>query len=399
VVLKRGTHSARRVAARQGRRHHLTVGRIFGSALKGYSAKIPPARLAALKADRRVAYVVPDEAVGAAGRSSGSTQTTPTGVNRAEGDLSGTLSGNGSGAVTGVGVAVIDSGSGPHPDLNVAGGTACVGQTYDDGNGHGTHVAGTIAAKDDATGVVGIAPGAPIYSVRVLDASNTGTTAEVLCGIDWVTANAASLGIKVANMSLVTPGSDDGNCGAVDADPVHQAVCALVAKGVIVVAAAGNDALDFSATAPASYHEVLAVTAVSDTNGIPGGGGVMPNTCAPDDDDSAANFSNFASPLDAGHTIAAPGKCLNSTWRGGGYKLDSGTSMASPHVAGAAALCIFVGICANLSPAQIVDRLRADAAAQPASYGFSDDPYAAPNSGRYYGYMLYTGGYKNTKRR
>lgn len=420
IVVLKDNSSPSRVAQKHDRRDGVQVEKIFGTALKGYSARLSRGQAKRLAGDPSVAYVAPDRPVTAAGKASGAGrhaggkpsgagkpsgggggstggQTVPTGVNRIEGDLSGALSGNGTGAVTAPAVAVLDSGSGPHPDLNVAGGKTCIGKDYKDGNGHGTHVAGSIAAKDDGAGVVGVAPGAPIYSVRVLDASVSGTTASLLCGIDWVTANAQALGIKVANLSLEMAGSDDGNCGNTNADPVHQAICASVATGVSYVVAAGNSAVDFAQTAPAAYDEVLTVTAVSDTNGRPGGGGAMPNECSADPDDSSADFSNFApigSP-DVAHTIAAPGKCLNSTWKGGGYRLSSGTSMAAPHASGAVALCIATGACDRLSPAGIIAKLRNDAAAQPISYGFAGDP-RTPIGSRYFGHLVSVAGYRGS---
>ena len=395
VVLKDKT-SPQRIAHKHDRRDGVQVKRIFSSALKGYSARLSGGQAKRLAADPSVAYVAPDRPVKAAGKA-GAGQTLPTGVDRIEGDLSGTLSGNGSGVVTAPAIAVLDSGSGPHPDLNVVGGKKCIGKDYKDGNGHGTHVAGSIAAKDDGAGVVGVAPGAPLYSVRVLDASVRGTTASLLCGIDWVTKNADALGIKVANLSLEMAGSDDGNCGRTNDDPVHQAICASVASGVTYVVAAGNYSVDFAQTAPASYDEVLTVTAVSDTNGRPGGNGPMPRECSADPDDSSADFSNFTtigSP-DAAHTIAAPGKCLNSTWKGGGYRLSSGTSMAAPHAAGSVALCIATGACAGMSPAAVIGKLRNDAAAQPASYGFAGDP-RAPIGERYFGHIVSAAGYQGS---
>ncbi len=100
-------------------------------------------------------------------------------------------------------------------NLNAVNGTNCVktGTTAQDDNGHGTNVAGIIAAKDRSAGVVGVAPGTNLYAGKVLGKTGTGTLSQILCGIDWVTANAAKLNIKVANMSLAGAGSNDNNCG------------------------------------------------------------------------------------------------------------------------------------------------------------------------------------------
>ena len=253
-------------------------------------------------------------------------------------------------------------------------------------------MAGTIGAITNPSGVVGVAPGIPIYSVRVLNNQGSGSFSSIICGIDWVTANAASLNIKVANMSLGGSGSDDGNCGNSNADAMHKAICKSVAAGVTYVVAAGNSNVNFSGFVPAAYNEVLTVTAAADYNGQPGGGAAA--TCRAGIDDTAADFSNFTSPgsLDEGHTIAAPGVCIYSTWKGGGYNTISGTSMASPHVAGTAALCIGSGQCKG-APNQVIGTLRSDASAQPAAgYGFVGDP-SQPINGRFYGYLLSAGIY------
>ena len=368
------------LAAAHGRAYGASVSHIYQHAIKGYAATVAQARIDDIRRDPRVAFVSEDRPVEAVA------QSVPTGINRidAEPSLHAAPSWN-------LAVAVIDTGSGPHADLNVVGGANCsTGRSYADGNGHGTHVAGTIGAVNNAVGVVGVAPGVPIYSVRVLNNQGSGSWSSVVCGLDWVTANAATLKIKVANMSLSGSGSDDGNCGNTNSDALHKAICSSVAAGVTYVVAAGNENTDFAGSVPAAYDEVLAVTAVADFNGQPAGGATA--TCRSDVDDTAADFSNFTakgSP-DEAHTIAAPGVCILSTWKGGGYNTISGTSMASPHAAGTAAICIASSAC-NSVPRDVINKLRLDAL-QPAGYGFGGDPNS-PIGDRYYGYLIYAGGY------
>ena len=304
------------LASENARAYGASLSHVYQSALKGYAATIPDGRIDDIRRDPRVAFVSEDRPVQAVG------QTVPTGIKRIEADASSHASSN---TWSGIAVAVIDTGSGPHADLNVIGGKNCsTGASFSDGNGHGTHVAGTIGAINNGSGVVGVAPGMPIYSVRVLNNQGSGSWSSVACGIDWVTANAVSKNIKVANMSL-------------------------------------------------------------------GGGGAA--TCRSDVDDTPADFSNFAAAgtADAGHTIAAPGVCINSTWKGGGYSTISGTSMASPHVTGTAALCIGTGNCPG-TPGNVIGKLRTDASVQAVSYGFAGDPNHNPTD-RYYGYLLRAGGY------
>jgi subtilisin len=371
------------LTAEHGRAYGAAVSHRYRAALKGYAATIPLARLDDVRRDPRVAFVSEDRPVTAVA------QTLPTGIDRIDGELSSHFASN---AWNNIAVAVIDTGSGPHSDLNIIGGMNCsTGKGFNDGNGHGTHVAGTIGAMNNGTGVVGVAPGIPIYSVRVLNNQGSGSFSSIVCGIDWVTANASRLNIKVANMSLGGAGTDDGNCGNSNNDALHRAICNSVAAGVTYVVAAGNDNSNLAGFVPAAYDEVLAVTAVADFNGRPGGGAAA--TCRSDVDETPADFSNFAangSP-DADHTIAAPGVCILSTWKGGGYNTISGTSMASPHVAGAAALCIATGNCPG-APSNVVNQLRFDASVQGAGYGFSGDP-DSPIGDRYYGYLIAARGY------
>lgn len=398
VVLKDEVNHPRAVADDHARSHGSRVAFVYTDALKGYAATMSEQAAANIARDPRVAWVEPDKVVTAFA------QTLPTGINRIDADSSTQLAGDGVGSVSGPAVAVIDTGIDlDHPDLNVIASTNCSGGSPfkkkcgtggDDDNGHGSHVAGTIGAKDDSQGAVGVAPGVPLVAVKVLDKNGSGYTSGVVAGIDWVAANAATYNIKVANMSLGGTGSDDGNCGNSNNDSEHKAICNLVnVKGVTLVVAAGNSAKDFSGSVPAAYNEAITVTAVADFNGLPGGG--ASSTCRSDVDDTAADFSNWAvSTSDQDHTIAAPGVCIYSTWKSGGYNTISGTSMASPHVAGTVALCLSSLTCSG-TPSNILAKLRADAAAANLSntYGFVEDPNSSPISGRYYGYLEYAGGY------
>ncbi len=171
-------------------------------------------------------------------------------------------------------VAVIDTGVYPHPDLNVAGGYDCSGGNgYQHKNGHGTMVSGLVGALDNSFGVVGVAPGARIWAIQVTNNEGYITNSAVLCAVDWVTAHAST--IEVANMSLGGPDPATNNCGIAarkqDGDPLHAAICASVAAGVTYVVSAGNDSVNASGVTPASYPEVIAVSAMADWDGQPGG--------------------------------------------------------------------------------------------------------------------------------
>jgi subtilisin len=231
VVFKGSVTDPAGLAASQTKKLGATLSFVYKVALRGYAATIPTSRLGELARDPSVAYVAPDAPVSAAA------QLLPSGVDRVDGDLSSTVSGDGAGSVN-LNVAVLDSGIDPtHPDLNVVGGVNCTkAKSFTDENGHGTAVAGLIAAKDDSFGVVGVAPGARLWAVRVLNKNNKGSLANVLCGIDWVTATRTDSDptndIAVANESIGGKGSDDGNCGLTNQDPEHQAICRSVAAGV-----------------------------------------------------------------------------------------------------------------------------------------------------------------------
>ena len=154
-------------------------------------------------------------------------------------------------------VAIIDTGIQPnHPDLRVVGGYDCTrpgtrsersqSSRWRDDHGHGTHVAGIVGALDNTRGVVGVAPGVRLWSVRVFTATGYSRISWIACGIDWVTSkrdpnNSARPLIEVANMSLRDKGTDDRNCGYSVIDIEHQAICRSTARGTLYVVAAGND--------------------------------------------------------------------------------------------------------------------------------------------------------------
>ncbi len=337
VVLKPRTGDPTAVAKEHTSRFGAAVKLVYRSALKGYSARIPEARLAALRADPRVAYVEPDQLVRAHG------QETPTGVRRIFADENPNLAIDGrDGVRVDADVAILDTGvDATHPDLRVVGRADCTfgdllatiesdnaGSCLDhagyDDVGHGTHVAGTVAALDNGIGVVGVAPGARIWSVKVLS-GGSGLMSWIVAGVDWVTAEAST--IEVANMSLGC------RCSSAALD---KAIAASVSAGVVYTVSAGNSGADASDFSPADHPDVITVSAMADFDGAPGGSGAA--TCLPPSisqkDDALAFFSNFGRDVE----VTAPGVCIRSTWPNGEYADLSGTSMSSPHVAGAAAV-------------------------------------------------------------
>ncbi|OIO53136.1 hypothetical protein AUJ46_05750 [Candidatus Peregrinibacteria bacterium CG1_02_54_53] len=355
------------------RRHKVTKKTKHYGTLKGFAAQLNDAQAQALKIDPDVIVIQPDYVVEALKRpprssssSAPSVQTLPTGVDRMDADLSSTAQIDNVDQTKDVDIAVIDTGvQKSHPDLNVVTQANFTRErSTDDQNGHGTHVAGTAAAKDNTAGVVGVAPGARIWSVKVLDRKGSGYLSDVIEGIDYVTAHAAQ--IDVANMSL--------GCTGCQTTAMDLAISQSVAAGVVYVVAAGNGAIDAANDSPANHPDVITVSAIADFNGQPGGGAAA--TCRADQDDTFADFSNYGSVVD----IAAPGVCILSTYKGGKYAIMSGTSMASPHVAGAAALYILVhGKPTNAADvAAVRAALIAGGWSQTDPKGFTGDPDAYP---------------------
>jgi subtilisin len=356
VVFRDGT-STDQVARDQATRYRFTVAHLYHTALNGYAAPMGAATAARLRAEPTVQYVAPDLTVQAPPGPGHwdhlpvdvspflpITQAAPYGIRRIGASTNGTsqtLANNGSG----VNVAVLDTGIQLlHPDLQpVTSGKNCQNgnQPPEDDSGHGTHVAGTIAARDNLVGVVGVAPKAGLVAVKVLDSGGNGLVSAVICGIDWVTANKAASGIKVANLSLGGSGTvtaSKANCTNSNDDALHTAICNSVKAGITYTVAAGNSGGSANAIVPAGYDEVIAVSAWSDTNGKSDAAGA-PFACSSwgaQTDETYATGTNWDSAVD----IAAPGVGIQSTVLGGAYGHKCGTSMAAPHVAGAAALAL-----------------------------------------------------------
>ncbi len=321
VVLENAVDSPSQVANNMARRQNLDVGFVYSSALEGFSAEIPDDAVAAVRANPHVAYVERDGPVHAVA------QTLPWGINRIDADLSSTRAGNGSGAVSNVNAYIIDSGIYRHTDLNVVEHHNFTGDgKNNDCNGHGTLVAGSVAAKDNATAVVGVAPGAPLTGVKVLGCDGGGSASSVIAGIDWVTANANEP--AVANISI-----SGGANQAVD-----DAVQRSAASGVFYSVAAGNDSEGACKHSPAR-------AGAGTNNGIATVG-------ATNTSDGATSSSNYGACVD----IWAPGANILSTRLGGGTTTKSGTSMAAPHVGGGGAL--YLSSNTSASPTTVEGKLK-----------------------------------------
>jgi subtilisin family serine protease len=352
VVLNAGAGIPADVAADVALRTNGRVGYVYETVLNGFSITMPRAALAGLRLDPRVAYVEEDIPVTAFA------QTVPTGVQRIFADAAALGIDGVDDQRVDVDVAVLDTGiDRQHPDLNVVGGANCMNttgggppwaRTYfcddsedgDDDHYHGTHVAGTIGALDNGIGVVGVAPGARLWAVKVLDSQGSGALAGIIAGIDWVAAHPGIARPAVINMSL-------GGSGTSTA--MNDAIANAVQQDVAVVVAAGNSDADAANFTPANAPDAITVSALADFDGAAGGAGSP--TCRTDQDDTLADFSNWGATVE----IAAPGVCILSTFpiERGEYGTISGTSMASPHVAGAAALLASNGVL----PADIRDKL------------------------------------------
>ena len=285
------------------------VGQVYRHALKGYAASLPEALLTRLLSDPRVVSVEPDAIMHADATQTGATW----GIDRIDQrnlPLSGTFTYNNTGA--GVTIYIIDTGirfSHSQFGGRASSGTDKIdGGSADDCNGHGTHVAGTAAGS-----TYGVAKGAALVAVRVLDCGGSGATSSVIAGVDWVTGNHQAGQPAVANMSLGGGGSSS----------LDTAVRNSIADGVSYAVAAGNgtpllniaqNACNYS---PARVAEAMTISATTTS-------------------DARASYANYGSCVD----WFAPGSGITSAWNtsDSATRSASGTSMASPHTAGVAAL-------------------------------------------------------------
>jgi hypothetical protein len=367
--------------------HGLSPKFVYKNALNGFAGHIPEPILAKLQEDSRVKFVEQEQIYHTMEHHTPiEPQILPTGLDRIDVELNPTANIDNVNDVLNARVAIIDTGVDlANPDLNIDYNSAA-DCTYSnlfqkicyygpgnghDGHGHGTHVAGTVGAKDNDIGVVGVAPGATIIPVRVLDNNGSGSTSGVIAGIEYVTWTITNgiFGdeIDVANMSLGGPSSLS----------IQIAVTNSINAGVFYAVAAGNAGDDAANTSPANTLLAMTVSAIADFDGLPGG--LSSSTCRSDQDDTFADFSNYGEFVD----IAAPGVCIESLMpsdiclSSNGYcqnGLDtiSGTSMATPHVAGAAALEIAND--SDLTPSQITSNLLNKAIPQNSPFGFTEDP-------------------------
>jgi subtilisin len=366
-------HAASQVAASHG----LNPRHVYSSALNGFAADVPAGRLATLANDPRITSVAVDHPIFAIAKPGSQPppqptgQVTPAGVVRIAAN---SVSYTGKG----VGVAILDTGLDlNHADLRISGSSfISPGFTYtntaQDDAGHGTHVGGIVAAMHNTIDVVGVAHGATLYAVKVLDNTGSGYDSDIISGLNWVLATASTQAppIRVVNMSL-------GRTVSPDDSAMHSAIQNVVGAGITVVVAAGNDqGLEISQAVPAGFPEVIAVASTTAKNGT-----TSSKRYAPILADTASYFTTDG----AGVAISAPGEeqenisfpfinsvGILSTAMGGGTTRMSGTSMAAPHAAGVAALLLEKK--PTLTPVEIRARLQA-------GQRIGTAPLASPTSG------------------
>ncbi len=389
VVFHKDVRNAQGLASSLARQLGFSIQFSYQFALKGFSASMPRAAADALANNPNVAYVEQDSYAYPVGI------YLPAGVLRInaddnpEWDVTGPLNANSFNNLTlgfpvDVDIAIIDTGVADDPDLYIFSKTDCSGGSpmrgscedgsASDGVGHGTHVAGT-AAGSGFSQLIGVTPGARIWAVKVFNDNGRGYCSWVIAGVDWVDSHADE--IDVANMSLGCGGSSQALIDAIKTSTLNP-----VGGGVTYAVSAGNENIDLDTTptSPADAPYAITVSAIADFDGIGGELGSSPTNsngpvCPDESDDAFATFSAQGSDVD----IAAPGVCVVSVWNDGILYYASGTSMASPHVAGAAAL-IHAELSLSGSPNTAAD-VRAELFARAIPQSDDAEGYVATNDG------------------
>ena len=250
-------------------------------------------------------------------------------------------------------IAILDTGiDATNSDLNVVDGFNCATddtEDWQDSNGHGTSLAGVVGAKQDGKGIIGVAPGAELYAIRIFADETLASEESVLCGLRWVYQNSSHIDVVLTAFNRPDEtAADEANCTS---DDLRQMICHLHESGITVVSAAGNQKTDASVFVPAKLSRVISVGAIVDFDGI--GGGLGSPTCGPGMDDDIADFSNRGPSVD----IYAPGVCIQTTRLKSlrNSVAPSGTSLAAAHAAGAAA--IYMACHVHATPDEVKDAL------------------------------------------
>jgi subtilisin family serine protease len=337
IVLKEDIKEDLNSIADQFTEKGVRVLHVYDDVFKGLAINVKNQELfREIQNDSRVGFIEQDKMGriasinGNYGTDKNKLQSIPTGINRidadlrvvADRDLLAIFAAGNLPLVNNVDVAILDTGiSLAHPDLNVYNHVTFINGTNsgNDDQGHGSHVAGIAAGKDNSLGIVGIAPGARLWAIKVCDRLGNCPVSSQIQGIEYVTEHADE--IDVANISIENRLSHT----------LDKVINKSVTMGVTYVVAAGNSGKNASSYSPANNPSVISVSAIGDSDGKCGGFG---RSTFIGQDDTFASFSNFGPVID----IAAPGVDILSTYNGTEYAVDSGTSTAAPHVTGVAAL-------------------------------------------------------------
>jgi subtilisin len=296
---------------------------VYYDVVKGLAIKIPNEKvLEQLKNNPLVSYMGNDRKISAFIDTHTENQIIPASVDRVEdGESLNNINPN----FVDADIAILDTGIDlDHADLNVFHERSFIPGTInaDDDHGHGTHLAGVAAAKDNSFGMVGIAPGARLWAIKVLESSGMGEISTLIKGLDYINQHQNEVDVAVLSLGC--------EC---ESGALNIAINNSIKAGITIVVAAGNEGKDAGTFTPANNPEVITVSAIADTDGKCGGNGPPTPYGA---DDMLASFSNYGNVVD----ISAPGVDIYSTFKSNSYTKLTGTSMAAPHVAGAAALYI-----------------------------------------------------------